>query len=83
MHVRLYGLRASLLLSLWRLLFCLLLLLLPPPQAEWQAEQERQATLAFLSPEEAKRQRDRWVVCVGGWGLQAGKQAWEQAILSA
>ncbi|KAF6259871.1 hypothetical protein COO60DRAFT_966344 [Scenedesmus sp. NREL 46B-D3] len=27
--------------------------------AEWQAEQERQATLGFLSQEEAKRQRDR------------------------
>ncbi|WIA19492.1 hypothetical protein OEZ85_004103 [Tetradesmus obliquus] len=27
--------------------------------AEWQAEQERQATLAFLSPAEAARQRDR------------------------
>lgn len=36
---------------------------------EWQAEQEKEATMAMLDPAEAKRQRDRCVIEVVTWDI--------------
>lgn len=41
--------------------------------AEWQAEQEKEATLALLDPAEAQRQRDRYGG-ERGWG--GGVRVW-------